>query len=131
MAAPAKIEVGPGTNPHSACPRGVRSMTTLSSGFKFASAPDSWGVLDYPGPSWEQSYQTMLDEMAVAGYTGTELGPYGFLPTDPQLLASELAQRKLKLLGSFVPASLGDPTATEVVVDQITKVGRLLAALGA
>ena len=43
-----------------------RSMTTLSSRFKFASAPDSWGVLDYPGPSWEQSYQTMLDEMVVA-----------------------------------------------------------------
>ena len=106
-------------------------MTTLSSRFKFASAPDSWGVLDYPGPSWEQSYQIMLDEMAVAGYAGTELGPYGFLPTDPQLLASELAQRKLKLLASFVPASLGDPAATDVVVAQITRVGGLLAALGA
>ena len=106
-------------------------MSTLSSRFKFASAPDSWGVLDYPGPSWEQSHQTMLDEMAAAGYTGTELGPYGFLPTDPQVLASELAQRKLKLLGSFVPANLGDPTATKIVVDQITKVGGLLAALGA
>ena len=106
-------------------------MTTLSSRFKFASAPDSWGVLDYPGPSWEQSYKTMLDEMVVAGYTGTELGPYGFLPKDPQLLASELAQRKLKLLGSFVPANLGDPASTKVVVEQITKVGGLLAALGA
>ena len=104
-------------------------MTKLSSRFKFASAPDSWGVLDYPGPSWKQSYQTMLDEMALAGYTGTELGPYGFLPTDPQLLASELALRKLKLLGSFVPANLSDPAATKIVVDQITKVGGLLAAL--
>jgi inosose dehydratase len=106
-------------------------MTTLASRFKFASAPDSWGVLDYPGPSWEQSYQAMLDEMVVAGYTGTELGPYGFLPTDPQLLASELSQRGLKLLGSFVPANLGDPASTKIVVDQIAKVGGLLAALGA
>jgi hypothetical protein len=48
-------------------------MTTLSSRFMFASPPDSWGVLDYPGPSWGQSYQTMLDEMVLAGYTGTEL----------------------------------------------------------
>ena len=55
-------------------------MTTLASRFQFASAPDSWGVLDYPGPSWEQSYQTMLDEMVAAGYNGTELGPYGFSP---------------------------------------------------
>jgi inosose dehydratase len=106
-------------------------VNTLSSRFKFASAPDSWGVLDYPGPSWEQSYQTMLDEMVVAGYTGTELGPYGFLPTDPQLLASELSQRSLKLLGSFVPANLGDPASTKIVIDQIAKVGGLLAALGA
>ena len=58
-------------------------MTKQAGTSIFASAPDSWGVLDYPGPSWEQSYQRMLDEMVVAGYTGTELGPYGFLPTDP------------------------------------------------
>jgi inosose dehydratase len=106
-------------------------MTQSPSRFKFASAPDSWGVLDYPGPSWEQSYQKMLDEMVVAGYTGTELGPYGFYPTDPQVLEPELTQRKLKLLGSFVPAVLSDPASTQVVVEHIRKVGGLLAALGA
>jgi inosose dehydratase len=106
-------------------------MTKLASRFKFASAPDSWGVLDYPGPSWEQSYQKMLDEMVVAGYAGTELGPYGFLPTDAKLLASELTGRGLKLLGSFVPAVLSDPASTRVVVDHIRKVGGLLADLGA
>ena len=41
-------------------------MTNLSSRFNFASAPDSWGVLDYPGPSWNQSYEKMLDEMVEA-----------------------------------------------------------------
>jgi inosose dehydratase len=87
--------------------------------------------LDYPSPSWEQSYQTMLDEMVFAGYTGTELGPYGFLPTDPKLLESELSQRKLKLLGSFVPVVLSDPASTKIVVEQIRIVGGLLAALGA
>jgi inosose dehydratase len=106
-------------------------MTQQPSRFKFASAPDSWGVLDYPGPSWEQSYQKMLDEMVVAGYAGTELGPYGFYPTDPHVLEPELKQRKLKLLGSFVPAVLSDPASTKVVVEHIRKVGGLLAALGA
>jgi inosose dehydratase len=106
-------------------------MTQQPSRFKFASAPDSWGVLDYPGPSWEQSYQKMLDEMVVAGYTGTELGPYGFYPTDPHVLEPELKQRKLKLLGSFVPAVLSAPASTKVVVEHIRKVGGLLAALGA
>ena len=53
-------------------------MKTMNERFLFASAPDSWGVLDYPGPSWEQSYEKMLDEMVAGGYSGTELGPYGF-----------------------------------------------------
>jgi inosose dehydratase len=105
-------------------------MTSLTSRFMFASAPDSWGVLDYPGPSWKQSYQKMLDEMVLAGYTGTELGPYGFLPTDPAILSAELSKRSLKLLGSFVPVPLSDPASTRIVVDQIRKVGGLLSALG-
>jgi len=106
-------------------------MPELSPRFTFASAPDSWGVLDYPGPSWKQSYQKMLDEMVQAGYTGTELGPYGFLPTEAALLSAELDKRKLKLLGSFVPAPLSDPASTKIVVEQIRKVGGLLSALGA
>src|SRR5258708_426839 len=45
-----------------------RGMSGLKERFLFACAPDSWGVLDYPGPSWEQSYEKMLDEMVEAGY---------------------------------------------------------------
>src|SRR2546425_11590977 len=100
-------------------------MTNLSSRFNFASAPDSWGVLDYPGPSWEQSYEKMLDEMVEAGYTGTELGPYGFFPTHPEVLQSQLAKRKLGLLGSFVPVRMGDPAAGPVVLERIRKLGKL------
>jgi inosose dehydratase len=99
--------------------------------FKFASAPDSWGVLDYPGPSWNQDYKQMLDEMVAAGYSGTELGPYGFFPTDPSVLGEELRKRQLALLGSFVPVPLGDAGSAKAVVEQIRKVGDLLSALGA
>src|SRR6266545_4119841 len=106
-------------------------MTGSKARFLFASAPDSWGVLDYPGPSWEQSYEKMLDEMVEAGYTGTELGPYGFFPTDPEILQSQLAKRKLDLLGSFVPVRMGDPAAGPAVLDRIRKVGKLLAILKA
>ena len=91
--------------------------------FQFASAPDSWGVLDYPGPSWEQSYEKMLDEMAAAGYEGTELGPYGFFPTDADVLRPQLEKRHLKLLASFVPVALGDESQAKTVVEQIRKVG--------
>jgi inosose dehydratase len=106
-------------------------MTDLLSRFHFACAPDSWGVLDYPGPSWNQPYETMLDEMAEAGYTGSELGPYGFFPTDPAVLKPQLEKRNLKLLGSFVPVVLSDPASAGVAVEHIRKVGDLLSTLKA
>jgi inosose dehydratase len=106
-------------------------MNGTNGGFLFASAPDSWGVLDYPGPSWEQSYETMLDEMVAAGYQGTELGPYGFFPTDSEILERQLERRGLRLLGSFVPVQMGDPAAGPAVLERIRKVGRLLATLKA
>jgi len=106
-------------------------MGGITERFLFACAPDSWGVLDYPGPSWEQSYEKMLDEMVEAGYTGTELGPYGFFPTDPKMLQPQLQKRKLKLLGSFVPVKMTDPAAGAAVMERIRKVGNLLATLKA
>jgi inosose dehydratase len=106
-------------------------MSAISERFQFASAPDSWGVLDYPGPSWEQPYEKMLDEMVEAGYTGSELGPYGFFPTDPKILQPQLEKRKLKLLASFVPVKMTDPEASHAVMERIRKVGNLLATLKA
>lgn len=106
-------------------------MTDLTSRFHFACAPDSWGVLDYPGPSWNQSYEKMLDEMVEAGYTGTELGPYGFFPTDPAVLKPQLDKRKLTLLGSFVPVVLSDPASAGIAVEHIRNVGNLLSTLKA
>ena len=57
-------------------------MKVLNDRFLFASAPDSWGVLDYPGPSWEQSYEKMLDEMVEAAIRERNSGRMAsFLPT--------------------------------------------------
>jgi inosose dehydratase len=106
-------------------------MADVASQFHFACAPDSWGVLDYPGPSWNQSYEKMLDEMVAAGYTGTELGPYGFFPTDAVALKPQLDKRDLKLLGSFVPVVLSDPASAGIAVEHIRKVGDLLSTLKA
>ena len=105
-------------------------MSDVTERFLFASAPDSWGVLDYPGPSWEQSYEKMLDEMVAGGYAGTELGPYGFFPTDPTILQPQLARRGLSLLGSFVPVRM-DEARSATVIERIRKVGQLLADLKA
>src|SRR5260221_3240740 len=106
-------------------------MSRLNERFLFACATDSWGVLDYRGPSWEKSYESMMDEMVEAGYTGTELGPYGFFPTDPKILQPQLEKRNLNLLGSFVPVKMTDPAANASVIERIRKVGHLLATLKA
>ncbi len=106
-------------------------MTDLRSRFQFASAPVSWGVQDDYGPAWGQPYQTILDEMVAGGYTGTELGPYGYLPKDPDVLRPVLQKKNLTMLSSFVPVPLAGPSRASSAIDQIRKVGTLLAALQA
>src|SRR5205814_6501686 len=106
-------------------------MADLNSRFRFASAPVSWGVEDYPGPAWEQPFEMILDEMVAGGFTGTELGPYGYFPTDPDILRPVLERKKLAMLSSFVPVSLADASGARSAIEQIRKVGKLLAALRA
>jgi inosose dehydratase len=106
-------------------------MTDLRSRFRFASAPISWGVQDDYSPAWEQPYESILDDMAAGGYTGTELGPYGYLPKDPDVLRPILQKKNLTMLSSFVPVPLADTSRARSAIDHIRKVGTLLAALQA
>jgi inosose dehydratase len=106
-------------------------MADLRSRFRFASAPVSWGVEDDYGPAWEQRYESILDDMVAGGYSGTELGPYGYLPKDPDVLRPVLQKKNLTMLSSFVPVPLADPSRASSAIDQIRKVGTLLAALQA
>jgi len=99
--------------------------------FLFATAPVSWGVGDYADESWEQPYERILDEIAGCGYTGTELGPFGYFPTDPDVLRPVLERRGLKMLSSFVPVALADAGAAAKVIEHIRQVGALLSAMGA
>jgi inosose dehydratase len=96
-----------------------------------ASAPVSWGIYEFEGIEPKFKYTQVLDEIVQTGYTGIELGPYGYLPTDPAALRDELQQRGLRLLSAFVPVRLADAAAHEAGAHVALKVGRLLAALGA
>ncbi len=69
-----------------------------------ANAPCSWGSLEFEGMEAKPiTYGQMLDELAETGYTGTELGDWGFMPTDPEVLRGELERRGLTMVGAFVP----------------------------
>jgi inosose dehydratase len=98
---------------------------------KVGNAPVSWGIMEVEGWSGQQPYGEVLDEIAQAGYVGTELGPYGYFPAEPEALKRELAARKLEMVTAFVPVPLADATAHEAGFAEAVKVARLLAATGA
>ena len=72
---------------------------------RLGTAPDSWGVWFADDPQ-QVEWPRYLDEAQAAGYRWTELGPYGYLPTDPARLRDELAARSLTLTGGTVVAAL-------------------------
>jgi inosose dehydratase len=76
-------------------------------------------------------YGKVLDEITAAGYAGTELGPYGYFPTEPHELMSELSTRGLRLVASFVPIPLAHPERHEAGYLGAMKVAQLLAQSGA
>jgi len=96
---------------------------------KIANAPCSWGALEFDLQGKAATYSTVLDEMQKTGYSGTELGDWGFMPTDPVKLKSELRKRSLTLLGAFVPVALKDADKHAAGVENALKVARLLAAV--
>jgi inosose dehydratase len=96
---------------------------------KIANAPCSWGALEFDLEGEAPDYVQVLDEIAETGYAGTELGDWGFMPTDPQKLAQEIHGRNLVLLGAFVPVSLKDPSAHQAGIDVAVRTARLLAAV--
>ena len=106
-------------------------MAKFSEQIRFASAPVSWGVQDDPGPAWEQPYVQILEEIVSAGFTGTELGPFGYFPTDPEVLNEALQRLRLTMLSSFVPVPISEPSRVEKVIEHVRRVGALLSALGA
>ncbi len=61
--------------------------------------------------------------MCDAGYTGTELGPYGYLPLDQSQLREDLDSRGLTLVSAFVQVNFVDPQArAEVYEEAVTTV---------
>lgn len=96
---------------------------------KVANAPCSWGALEFELEGKAPDYVQVLNEIAETGYEGTELGDWGFMPTDPQKLAEEIHGRNLKLLGAFVPVALKNPEAHQPGIDVAVRTARLLAAV--
>jgi inosose dehydratase len=92
-------------------------------------APCSWGTLEHQDASQQIAFDKMLDELVETGYTGTELGDWGYMPNDPARLNQEIHRRNLVMLGAFVPVAMRYTTAHAEGVATAVKTARLLAAV--
>lgn len=96
---------------------------------KVANAPCSWGALEFELEGKAPDYVEVLNEIVETGYAGTELGDWGFMPTDPQKLSEEIHGRNLKLLGAFVPVALKKPECHQPGIEAAVRTARLMAAV--
>jgi inosose dehydratase len=96
---------------------------------KVGNAPCSWGTIENT-EGVRIGYRRMLDELAETGYAGSELGDWGFMPSDPAALRDELTSRGIEMIGSWVTVRLYDEAFHQAGVERALKVAHLLAAVG-
>jgi len=73
----------------------------------------------------------VLDEIAVTGFDGSELGPLGYYPEQPAWLRHELDTRELRLAGGFVMEPLHDRNELRRVLELTRRTCAALAGAGA
>ncbi|RSS83923.1 sugar phosphate isomerase/epimerase [Streptomyces sp. WAC06614] len=109
----------------------MTSSPPALSRIRIGSAPDSWGVW-FPDDPHQTGWERFLDEVAAAGYPWIELGPYGYLPTDPARLREETDRRGLRVSAGTVFTGLHHgPAVWEDTWAHVSRVAALAAAVGA
>lgn len=93
---------------------------------KIANAPCPWGVLEFELECKTAGHAHVLGEMTEVNSAGTELGDWGFMPTDSASKIHELKPCGLSLRGAFVPVILKDPLAQQTGVEAAVSTARLL-----
>jgi inosose dehydratase len=101
-------------------------MSAETTEYKIAGAPISWGVCEVPGWGYQLRPDRVLHEMREVGLTATELGPDGFLPSDPAAMANVLSRYGLRAVGGFTPLLLHVPGH-----DPVPEVNRILDSYAA
>jgi inosose dehydratase len=97
---------------------------------RVAGAPITWGVDGSPGWGYLMGRDRVLREMVESGLSATELGPDGYLPTDPAELREFLSPFRLGIVGGFVPALLYRPDRIEAELEYVARAARQLASTG-
>lgn len=91
-------------------------------------APCCWGVDDVRNPHlppWEK----VLDEAAAAGFGGLELGPYGYMPLDAEIMSHALSRRGLCIVAGTIFDDLVAPGNRANLLRQTDEICALIMAL--
>ena len=101
----------------------------MTSKITIGTAPDSWGVW-FPSDPEQLPAGQFLKEVVEAGYGYIELGPYGYLPSDPAQLQDLLDEHRLEVLAGTVFSHLHQADSWEYTWKQVTDVAALTQAVG-
>lgn len=97
-------------------------------GMNIGCAPCSWGVDDVNNPhlpDWKQ----VLQEASTAGYKGIELGPYGYMPLDAEMVHKELNARGLSITAGTIFDDLVSPANLPSLLKQTHEICALIKQL--
>jgi inosose dehydratase len=100
-------------------------------GLKLAGAPITWGICEVPGWGEQLDRDRVLSEIRASGLSATELGPRGFLPTDPRDLQVVLDRYDLELIAGFVPAVLHREESLADALSEVEESAKTLSGSGA
>ena len=91
-------------------------------------APCCWGVDDLKNPHlphWEK----VLEEARFAGFDGLELGPYGYLPLNLDLVSHALNRRQLRIVAGTIFDDLVSPGNRQNLLRQTNEICTLITRL--
>jgi inosose dehydratase len=93
-----------------------------------STAPCCWGVDDVKNP-YLPAWRDVLGEANEAGYRGIELGPYGYLPLDPTVVAAALGENRLHVVAGTIFDDLVNPANLPSLLSQTRDICQLLKHL--
>lgn len=91
-------------------------------------APCCWGVDDVSNPNLPD-WRLVLAEAEAAGYGGLELGPYGYMPLDADVVSAELRKHGLYVVAGTIFDNLVDPGNRENLERQARRICAVITAL--
>lgn len=93
-----------------------------------STAPCCWGVDDVKNP-YLPPWRNVLGEAAEAGYRGIELGPYGYLPLDADVVSAVLGDNRLHVVAGTIFDDLATPSNLPSLLRQAHDICSLLKQL--